>query len=183
MTISNEPTGRVAPRDLKISLRIRRAGIVVLITGVISTAAALAAPPPPAEATAVTPALVVYKSPACGCCTKWAEHMRHAGFTVTLVDTTDLDAIKQRSGVPRAQGSCHTATVGGYVVEGHVPPSDVTRLLKERPNARGLTVPGMPVDSPGMDGPSARGFDVLLIHHDGTTSVFAHHGHDATHGH
>jgi len=158
-----------------------RVGIAGIFSGALFAAAVFAASDAPPPVAASAPALVVYKSPTCGCCAKWAEHMRHAGFAVTTEHPTDLEVLKQRLGVPRAQGSCHTATAGGYVIEGHVPAADVKRLLKERPDARGLTVPGMPVDSPGMDGPSARGFDVLLIHRDGTTSVFAHHGHDATH--
>jgi hypothetical protein len=121
--------------------------------------------------------VVVYKSPTCGCCQNWAEHMQAAGFPVETRDTENLDAIKTEVGVPFGQGSCHTARIGDYFVEGHVPADDVKRLLAERPDALGLTVPGMPVGSPGMEQGDAREpYDVLLVAKDGSTSVFAHHG-------
>ena len=88
----------------------------------------------------------VYKSPTCGCCNKWVEHLRAHGFTVRATDTAAVDELKAKHGVPRALRSCHTALVSGYVIEGHVPASDVERLLRERPAAAGLAVPGMPTD-------------------------------------
>jgi hypothetical protein len=118
--------------------------------------------------------LVVYKSATCGCCRSWGEHMTGEGFAVVEQDVTDLSAIKDRLGVPSAAGSCHTGTVGGYVVEGHVPASVVRQLLRDRPDARGLAVPGMPLGSPGMEqGDLREPYDVLLIANDGTTSVYA----------
>lgn len=152
------------------SIKLAGSFAAVLVFG---SAAAFSAGSRPSPVPATAPAILVYKSPTCGCCTKWAEHMRKAGFAVTLEHPADLDAIKRQMGVLRTHASCHTAVVGGYVVEGHVPSADLRRLLKERPDARGLTVPGMPLAAPGMDGPNTMGFDVLLIHRDGTTSVFA----------
>jgi hypothetical protein len=123
------------------------------------------------------PQVLVYKSPTCGCCQSWAEHLQAAGFPVETRDTQNLDAIKAEAGVPFGQGSCHTAKVGDYFVEGHVPADDVKRLLAERPDALGLAVPGMPIGSPGMEqGDVSEPYDVLLVAKDGSTTVFAHHG-------
>jgi hypothetical protein len=132
-------------------------------------------PDPPATGTAT---LVVHKTPSCGCCGEWVEHMRQAGFQATVVEAADLSPIKAKVGLPYGLGSCHTAEVEGYFVEGHVPAQDVQRLLAERPDALGLTVPGMPLGSPGMEVPSGQvdAYDVLLVRRDGTTEVFAHHG-------
>lgn len=127
------------------------------------------------------PSVVVYKSATCGCCRLWAEHLRKAGFAVDARNVDNLDPIKQRVGVPVGRGSCHTAEVAGYFVEGHVPADDIKRLLAERPNAKGLAVPGMPVGSPGMEAPSGevKPYDVLLVSQDGSTRVFAHHEKEA----
>src|SRR5690606_30903363 len=118
-------------------------------------------------ALATGPARVeVWKSPSCGCCADWIAHMRAAGFDVQVHDSGNV-AARARLGLPARYGSCHTALVGGYVVEGHVPAADVARLLREKPAALGLAVPGMPVGSPGMDGPEYGGrrdpFDTLLV--------------------
>ena len=123
------------------------------------------------------PNILVHKTATCGCCRLWVEHLRNAGFAVEARNVDNLNAIKQRVGVPVGQGSCHTAEVGGYFVEGHVPADDIKRLLAEHPNAKGLAVPGMPVGSPGMEAPSGdvKPYDVLLVARDGSTSVFAHH--------
>ena len=102
---------------------------------------------------AALPLVVVYKSPSCGCCESWIAHMKAAGFPVEAKDVDNMDAIKTKVGVPYGKGSCHTAEVGGYVVEGHVPAEAIRRLLSERPEATGLAVPGMPAGSPGMDFP------------------------------
>jgi hypothetical protein len=120
------------------------------------------------------PELIVHKSASCGCCKVWVEHMRQHGFTAVVNDTENLSPIKEQVGVPYAMGSCHTAQVGGYFIEGHVPAEQVLRLLKEKPQAKGLTVPGMPVGSPGMEqGDVKEPYDVHLVHLDGTTSVYA----------
>ncbi len=119
--------------------------------------------------------VVMYKNPGCQCCTKWAMHMERAGFTVTEEPTDQLAAVKADQGVPYAMGSCHTALVGGYVVEGHVPIADVKRLLKEQPDAKGIAVPGMPAGSPGMESPNPESYSVYLIGNDGSQSVYAQH--------
>ena len=118
--------------------------------------------------------VVVYKSPTCGCCGKWIEHMEKAGFSVDVENRQDLRPIKGELGVPRRMQSCHTAMVGGYLVEGHVPPDLIQRMLDEKPDIRGLAVPGMPMGSPGMEGPHKDKYDVLAIGKDGRTKVYAH---------
>lgn len=120
--------------------------------------------------------VVVHKDPNCGCCGKWAEHMRANGFKVKEIATTAMGAIKRDAGVPQALGSCHTAKVGGYVVEGHVPAADVKRLLAEKPKVIGIAAPGMPMGSPGMEGPyQADRYDVVAFDADGKSRVFASH--------
>ncbi|MCL5777931.1 DUF411 domain-containing protein [Limibaculum sp. FT325] len=123
----------------------------------------------------------VMKSPTCGCCEGWASHMQAEGFDVAVTDTPDdaLAAAKARLGITPETASCHTATVEGYVIEGHVPAEDVRRLLAEQPEAIGLSAPGMPLGSPGMEmGGAAERYDVLLLRRDGTTEHFASHGAD-----
>ena len=102
------------------------------------------------QITLAGPLITVYKSPSCGCCVKWVEYLQKEGFEVKVVNRDDLTSIKQREGVPAAMSSCHTALVDGYVIEGHVPAQAIRKLLKERPDTRGLAVPGMPANSPGM---------------------------------
>jgi hypothetical protein len=129
-------------------------------------------------ASAQTPG-VVYKSPTCGCCEKWVNHMQQAGFSLAPKDmgTSQLMRQKLKLGIAAPQASCHTAEIGGYVIEGHVPADDVRRLLAERPDAVGLAVPDMPSGSPGMEaGDVKEPFDVLLVKRDGSTEVFAKHG-------
>lgn len=123
-------------------------------------------------ATSAAPTVEVYKSPTCGCCGKWVEHLRINGFVASVVEVADVDAIRRKAGVPARLTACHTAFVGGYIVEGHVPAADIRRLLAERPSAAGLAVPAMPRAAPGMDMPNAEGYDVLLFQSDGTTRVF-----------
>ena len=96
------------------------------------------------------PLITVYKTPTCGCCVKWVEYLQNEGFDVKAVDRNDLAPIKQRAGVPTTMAACHTALVDGYVIEGHVPAQAIRKLLRERPDTRGLAVPGMPANSPGM---------------------------------
>jgi hypothetical protein len=121
------------------------------------------------------PRITVYKTPTCGCCTKWVSHLEHNGFEVETVDMRDLRMIKSLSGVTPALASCHTAQVGGYVVEGHVPAADIKRLLRERPDVKGLTVPGMPHGSPGMETGRKDPYQVLTFDGAGNTEVFAQH--------
>jgi len=124
------------------------------------------------------PLVEVWKSPTCGCCGDWIAHMQAHGFRVRVHDIGNT-AARARLGIPAALGSCHTALVGGYALEGHVPAADVIRLLKEKPPAAGLAVPGMPVGSPGMDGPAYGSrrdpYDVLLVDKLGATRVFSSH--------
>lgn len=145
-------------------------------TWLASSAAFLAASALPLATTAAAPTPVeVWKDPSCGCCKDWVDHMQANGFQVTVHETGN-NAVRARLGLPQKLGSCHTALVGGYLVEGHVPATDVRALLQQKPKALGLAVPGMPVGSPGMDG-AVYGerrdpYDVLLVAHDGSTRVF-----------
>jgi len=117
----------------------------------------------------------VYKTPTCGCCAKWVDHLRDNGFSVSVTELKDVTPIRLENGVPRRLASCHTAIVEGYIVEGHVPAEDIRRLLDERPKVSGLAVPGMPIGSPGMEGPNPVRYEVLSFGADGTR-VFAKHG-------
>lgn len=125
------------------------------------------------------PAMTVYKSAQCGCCTAWVEHATAAGFSVRVVNTEDLGTVKRELGIPTRLASCHTVVVGSFLIEGHVPAADVKRLLAQRPRVRGLAVPGMPVGSPGMEQGSPANYDrydVIAFGADGSTSIFASHG-------
>lgn len=121
------------------------------------------------------PAVEVYKSPTCSCCSKWVAHLREHGFSVKTIDMPEVGEVKARNKVPGELSSCHTAVVGGYVIEGHVPAADILRLLKEPPPVRGLAVPGMPAGSPGMDGPNPEAYDVLSFDERGNVEVFSSH--------
>jgi hypothetical protein len=145
---------------------------------VVPAAAAPSVAPATPLRNANLPLVVVHKNPTCGCCENWVAHMRQAGFTVEVRDEDNLDAIKQGLGVPVGKGSCHTAEVGGYMIEGHVPAEDVRRLLAEKPDARGLVLPGMPMGSPGMEVPSGEvsPYTVELVRQDGSTVAYAAHG-------
>ncbi|GAB2512930.1 DUF411 domain-containing protein [Lysobacter humi (ex Lee et al. 2017)] len=163
----------------------------LLLTGLLAvapTAAVAAGPgvkassPDEARATAgdsrgARPAVIVHRDAGCGCCLKWVDHLRKAGYTVDVRVSDDMQAIKQRLGVPAAARSCHTAEVAGYFVEGHVPVADVDRLLAERPEGRGIATPGMPIGSPGMEVPgmAAQPFSVALVDARGRMRVFATH--------
>ena len=146
----------------------------VTATLVVASTAAIAQPVP----TGKPPLLQVWKDPNCGCCQDWVKHLQASGFLVQVIDAGNV-AARKRLGMPDALGSCHTARVGGYVIEGHVPAADILRLLREKPDALGLAVPGMPIGSPGMDGPEYKGrrdpYDVLLVSRGGATRVFQSH--------
>lgn len=131
----------------------------------------------PAFAAAARPPLTVYKTPACGCCKGWITHMTRAGWRPKVVTQDDISPVWRRRGVPDPLSSCHVAEVGGYLVVGHVPPADVERLLRERPRAIGVTVPGMPWGSPGMERPDGQrqSYETLLVLAGGRTRVFARH--------
>lgn len=124
----------------------------------------------PSDSTAVT----VYKSPTCGCCTKWVDYLKENGFQIALHDLSqsELSQIKTKYGVHDTLTSCHTAIVDGYVVEGHVPVDVIQRLLKEKPDVIGITVPGMPMGSPGMEGSYSEPYDILTFDRDGKTQVY-----------
>ena len=126
--------------------------------------------------TAAAATLAVTKNAACGCCSKWIEHIKKAGFAVTARDVQDVGPIARRLGVPDKLRSCHTAEIGGYVIEGHVPAADIKRLLAERPKAVGLAVPGMVMGSPGMEhGGHSQAYQTILFDKAGKTRVFASH--------
>lgn len=144
-----------------------------LVLGIaLSPAVALAA-------TATTHAVEVYHDPACGCCVNWMRYMQAQGYVVTTHANSSMATVKARLGVPAGVASCHTAKIGGYVIEGHVPVQDIRRLLAERPDAIGLAAPGMPMGSPGMEMGAPERYDVLLIERDGTVRVYATHGPEA----
>ena len=154
----------------------RRAWIGAAAAGVGAVALALVArdgPAPAASAAGSAGTMTVYKSPTCDCCRKWVEHVRENGFAVTVEDMGDVTPIKERYGVPRALTSCHTAVVGGYAIEGHVPADVIKKLLAERPAVAGLAVPGMPMGSPGMEGPRRDRYQVLTFTRAGETGVYA----------
>jgi len=119
--------------------------------------------------------VVVYKSPACGCCKEWVNHLQENGFSVEVHDRRDMNPVKAELGVPPHLQSCHTAKVGNYVIEGHVPANDIRRLLEEKPAIAGLSAPGMPMGSPGMEGPRKDPYDVLTFQRGGKTTVFSSH--------
>ena len=130
-----------------------------------------------AGAAQALPLVVVSKNPSCGCCGAWVEHLREAGFPVEVRDIDNLNPVKERVGVPFGKGSCHTAEVGGYFVEGHVPAQDIKRLLALKPDAKGLVLPGMPLGSPGMKVPdgTVQPYTVELVNRDGSLTAFARH--------
>lgn len=122
------------------------------------------------------PEVVMHKDPNCGCCGKWAEHLEASGFKVITVPERDMQAVKTRLGVPQRLRSCHTAKVGNYVIEGHVPASAIKRLLREKPAVAGLSVPGMPAGSPGMEVPGKKdAYDVVSFDKAGRSAVYASH--------
>jgi hypothetical protein len=155
---------------------INRRGFVIRVSGLVAAGLAgsrLAAQGmrPFAKPTTMT----VYKSKTCGCCTEWVDHVRKNGFEPTVHDEEGMDAIKDQLGVPEGVRSCHTALVGKYLIEGHVPASDIHRLLAEHPSVTGLAVPGMPSGTPGMAPPGTKitGFEVVAFKLDGTTKPYS----------
>ena len=130
----------------------------------------------PMMKSAAGPEIVIYKSPICGCCTKWASYLEDNGFSVTQIKMRNLNTVKQNQRIPSNLSSCHTAIVDGYIVEGHVPVDAINRMLKEKPAIKGITVPGMPIGSPGMEqGTRKQSYDVLAIHADGFTAIYESH--------
>ena len=149
------------------STLLRVSTVAAVAIAALGTTALLRAP------SAAAPTVTVYKSASCGCCGKWIAHLREAGFTVVAYDTEDLPSVRTNMGVPFRLTSCHTARVGKYVVEGHVPADLIQRLLAEHPALAGLSVPGMVTGSPGMEGPGAEPYDVIAWDRDGKTTVYA----------
>lgn len=151
---------------------MHRRFVLSLALGSLATAAIARSPEPELAQ------LTVYKSPSCGCCSAWVDHLFSEGLSAETIDVDyyQLQAVKVRNGITPELSSCHTALVDGYFIEGHVPASDIKRLMAERPDALGLTVPGMPIGSPGMEmGEEREPFDTLLVLNDGSTEIFAQH--------
>ncbi|WP_022729307.1 DUF411 domain-containing protein [Fodinicurvata sediminis] len=153
-----------------MTLQFRRLTVLFLAGSLLLALLQLSLPALAAEK------LQVYKSPYCGCCEAWVDHMRAAGFAVEVHDVEDLTEIKQSHGITPDLASCHTAVLGDYVIEGHVPAQDVARLLEATPQAKGLAVPGMPLGSPGMEqGERSQPYDVIVFTDSGRQAVFARH--------
>jgi hypothetical protein len=169
------------PRLTKLALVLAAAAAVAGVALVASrqpvaaTATAVAEPPSRRAAEAAPLEITVYRSPACGCCKAWATHLEQNGFTVKQVELDDLSEIKAQAGITQRLASCHTALIGRYAIEGHVPAADIKRLMAEKPDVAGLTTPGMPQGSPGMEGGRKDPFDVLAFTRDGKTTVWASH--------
>jgi hypothetical protein len=138
--------------DFDLSLTRRSA--LVVIASLLQARAAFAAR---------EPLITVHKDPSCGCCSGWVQHLQNAGFVTKVLDTRDIDAVKKRLGVPDDLAACHTAEVAGYIIEGHVPAVALKRFLAEKPDAKGLAVPGMPIGAPGMEGGKPEKYDVILF--------------------
>jgi hypothetical protein len=138
------------------TLFARRAILGLIVSGTATLVTRAGAAP-------ALPPIVVFHDPTCGCCRKWVAHLTANGFAVTLNDAPSMKAVKDRLGVPADLSSCHTGEIGGYVIEGHVPADAVKRLLADKPEARGLAVPGMPAGSPGMEGGEPETYDVMLF--------------------
>ncbi len=121
------------------------------------------------------PEITVYKTPTCGCCGKWVSHLESNGFKVNAINQNDLSSLKQQLGIAPSLQACHTAKIGNYFVEGHVPASDIKKMLATKPDIQGITVPGMPMGSPGMEGARKDNYDVLAINKDASVTVFNSH--------
>lgn len=148
-----------------MNIRKLAAGALLLGGAVLVASFRPAGPDPDAD-------MHVYKTATCGCCAKWVDHMRAAGFKVSVENVMDINAVKRRTGVPLDLGSCHTGVVGDYVIEGHVPARVVRAFLDEAPEVLGIAVPGMPIGSPGMEGANPRPYEVLAFDRDGNRGVF-----------
>lgn len=158
-----EPKPKIFSRNTKLYIS----------TGIVAVLAILSFMFWPIMNSVAGPEIVIYKSPTCGCCTKWASYLKDNGFNVTQIKTQNLNTVKQNQRIPPNLSSCHTAIVDGYIVEGHVPVNAIRRMLKEKPSIKGITVPGMPIGSPGMEqGTTKQPYDVLAIHADGSTAIY-----------
>ena len=150
---------------------VRTSALVVSFLALALTTGAVR--PSPTSTVAKPPVVTVYKDAGCGCCKSWVAHLIKHGYRVDAKDTPDMTEVKRALGVPDALTACHTAVVNGYLIEGHVPAADIARLLKEKPKIAGLAVPGMPMGSPGMEGPRKQHYQVLSFDKAGKTKIFA----------
>jgi hypothetical protein len=170
------------PRLAQLALALAISACQSAPSADVTAAGGGAAPSPPPVQQAASfdpdlPIVTVYKSPTCGCCQGWVDHLRAEGFRVEVVDMNDRTGIASGRGVPDSLASCHTGVVGDYFVEGHVPAEDIRRLVEEEPNGLGLAVPGMPIGSPGMEqGDRVDAYDVILVSREGQNTVWASHG-------
>jgi len=146
----------------------------VMLVGLFSQAAFSE----PGKSLALEP-ITVYKSSSCGCCSKWVRHLQDNGFDVNVIDTNDMNSVKSQAGIPPRLAACHTAVVGDYIIEGHVPADDIKRLLKEQPKIAGLAVPGMPMGSPGMEGGRHDAYKVMSFTKNNDSEVFSRYRGDA----
>lgn len=152
---------------------IKKYGLFIILAGLLAVGGVFAVMQTEASAAAT---VVVYKSPTCGCCEKWIDHLVASGFEVEVHDEADMNSVKAKNGVRPAYSSCHTALVGGYVIEGHVPADQIVRLLAEKPAVLGLSAPGMPVGSPGMESSNPaqhQDYDIVSFDGAGRTAVYA----------
>ncbi|RDB42307.1 DUF411 domain-containing protein [Halomonas sp. DQ26W] len=164
---------------MKILTANRKTGKVAALSLLTGGALALYLALAPGTSTHAGPVVEMYQDPNCGCCTDWADHLKEAGFEVRQHKTSDMRSVKVEHGVTQELSSCHTALVDGYVIEGHVPAADIKRLLEEKPNVVGLTVPGMPHGSPGMETGRYDDYAVLTWRHGGRTpAIFSEYIHD-----
>ena len=156
-------------------MRISRITIAIVATAITGLGLGVAAQQKPAGAAA--PKVTVYKTSSCGCCRLWVDHMKASGFDVQAMDVSaaDVRAVSKAAGLPENGTSCHTAKIGTYVVEGHVPASDIKRMLKEKPAIAGIAAPGMPMGSPGMEQGAKEPYDVVSFTKDGKTTVYSKH--------
>ena len=163
--------------DLQLNQQMmdRRGFLAAALVGGASMIARRVSAAVPVDTPFARPPVTVYKDPSCGCCKEWVKYMTQSGFVVTAHDDSDMDALKDHYGVPSGVRSCHTALVGSYVIEGHVPAADVDRLLKEQPKVAGLSVPGMVMGSPGMEGGMSKPYTVVAFQKTGSTTAFASH--------
>ena len=150
-----------------IAMNMKKLAAGILLLGGVALVMSFRPGDQPADAD-----IHVYKSPTCGCCTKWVDHMQAAGFKVSVENVVDMASVKERTGVPFDLSSCHTAIVGDYVIEGHVPARVIRAFLDEAPELAGISVPGMPIGSPGMEGPNPQPYDVIAFDKDGNRGVF-----------
>jgi hypothetical protein len=146
-----------------------------MIRRILSQAFLAAALGIPLLASAAAPVIEVYKSASCGCCEEWVKHLRANGLKVNTHNVANPADYREKAGIPNELGSCHTGMVQGYAIEGHVPATEIKRLLAEKPKAKGLAVPAMPLGSPGMEGARKDPYDVLLVQASGRTSVYQHY--------